>query len=293
LLHQFRIDSITLHAVPASGPHGFHAIGRIVESTLRTTNNLLERLHASFFFYILTSPDSFLKIGSYLPSAVLISVALMLGGLSLWVSAAWVRDDEEKLDQKTRGVLVSSVTEEKWIKRKRPVLTVLGIMLATHALGALLFFVITRACFIDNRKILSPILFIIVTILPLASLLVPPELPNSAPLSTILNSLNLCLTSTVISITTVLNFSLAATLAVLLGIPLSSVSPSRNLPTRLIKYAAYIFLGFGWMMVLGEEMTRAIWDWEILAVWFAPFVCMVYAPLVLQAGIATLLPQSH
>ncbi|KAG6918119.1 hypothetical protein DXG01_016307 [Tephrocybe rancida] len=71
LFHQFRIDAITMFAVPATGPHGFHAIGRVIESTLRTTNNLLERLHASFFFYVLTGPERFLKIGSYLPSAVL------------------------------------------------------------------------------------------------------------------------------------------------------------------------------------------------------------------------------
>ena len=28
LFHQFRIDAITIFAVPATGPHGFHAIGR-------------------------------------------------------------------------------------------------------------------------------------------------------------------------------------------------------------------------------------------------------------------------
>jgi glycosylphosphatidylinositol transamidase len=46
-------------------------------------------------------------------------------------------------------------------------------------------------------------------------------------------------------------------------------------------------LGFGWMLVPGEEVMKAIYDWEILAVWFAPFVCFVYSPLVLQAGIAS------
>jgi len=75
LFHQYRIDAITVFAIPSNGPHGFHALGRIVESTLRTMSNLLERLHASFFLYIMTTPSSFLKIGSYLPSAVVIAVA--------------------------------------------------------------------------------------------------------------------------------------------------------------------------------------------------------------------------
>lgn len=30
LFHQFRIDAITVFAVPAVGPHGFHAIGKYV-----------------------------------------------------------------------------------------------------------------------------------------------------------------------------------------------------------------------------------------------------------------------
>lgn len=30
-LFRFRIDAITLYGVPAVGPHGFHAIGRLVD----------------------------------------------------------------------------------------------------------------------------------------------------------------------------------------------------------------------------------------------------------------------
>jgi glycosylphosphatidylinositol transamidase len=100
------------------------------------------------------SPDRFLKIGSYLPSAVLISVAMMFGGLSLWVNVAWVRDTAEG-DEKIVGAPTPLVIKEKWIKRRRPALKVLSIIIATHALGSLLFFVITRACFIEHRMVYS------------------------------------------------------------------------------------------------------------------------------------------
>jgi GPI-anchor transamidase subunit GAA1 len=119
---------------------------RILESTLRTTNNLLERLHASFFFYILVGPERFLKIGSYLPSAVLISVAMMFGGLKHWVDAGWVRDTGEQ------GVRKSNpVTEQAWLARRRPVLEVLCIMVATHAMGAVSFLALTRSCFSERQ----------------------------------------------------------------------------------------------------------------------------------------------
>lgn len=101
----------------------------------------------------------------------------------------------------------------------------------------------------------------------------------------ILKSFNLCLASTVISITSVLNFSLAASLAILLGTPTIAAGPSRH---TWAKYALYITLGLGWLFS-EREVQQALWNWEVLGVWFAPFVCMVYYPLVLQAGIASIL----
>ncbi|KAJ7685379.1 Gaa1-domain-containing protein [Mycena polygramma] len=279
LFHQYRIDAFTMFALPAAGPHGFHAIGRrIVESTLRTTNNLLERLHASFFFYILTTPDRFLKIGSFLPSAVLISVAMMFGGLRIWSDAAWIPDTSEK-----RG-------DNKWLQRSRPVMPVLGIMLSTHVLGGVLFAAVTTPWFSNNQMVASALLFLAFSTVPLIALLAPAQdRQTTAAISELLKALNLCFASTVISITTVVNFSLAMSLTIVLGIPLSISSSSRSLPLRLAKFAAYLCLALGWIFAR-EEVRKALWDWEILRVWFAPFVCIMYMPLVLQAGLVCLLP---
>jgi glycosylphosphatidylinositol transamidase len=286
LFHQFRIDAFTLFAVPATGPHGFHAIGRIVESTLRTTNNLLERLHASFFFYIMTGPDQFLQIGNYLPSAVLISIAMMFGGLRKWVDAAWIQDESRNdTDEKEVG------NKEPWIRRKRPVLNVLGIMFMTHVLGGLLFGIVTRPWFIENSKILSPLLFLAISVIPLPSLLLTsPEPKTTAPIPILLQSLSLCFASTVVSITTVLNFSLAAFLAILLGVPLSFASPSGGIVAKLVKYAFVLFVALDWLLFSQAQMLKSIMDWEILGIWFAPFICLIYVPLLLQAGIVCLLP---
>ncbi|KIM87206.1 hypothetical protein PILCRDRAFT_815682 [Piloderma croceum F 1598] len=296
LLHQFRIDAITLFAVPAAGPHGFHSLGRVIESTLRTANNLLERLHASFFFYIMTGPTTFLKIGSFLPSAVLVSVAMIFTGLYEWVNAAWILDEAHtepiKGDLDTKNV----IDKPTWIRRRRPVLQALGILIATHILGLLLFVVITTPMFAEYWTVLSPLLLFVVSAGPLGAVLAtsPTTAPTTAPLSSLVKSLNLCLASTVISITSVLNFSLAATLAVLLGLPLTLASPSpmssSGTLTRFIKYMTYIALGFGWIVWAPGETAKAVWNWEILGVWFAPFTCIVYAPLVLQAGLVCLFP---
>ncbi|KAK7020446.1 Gaa1-like protein [Favolaschia claudopus] len=284
LFHQFRIDAFTMFGLPATGPHGFHAIGRIVESTLRTTNNLLERLHASFFFYILATPDHFLKIGSFLPSAVLISVAMMFAGLKIWSDSAWIPDTSAAIEKEGEN------NGNKWIERIRPVLPVLGMMISTHIGGVALFYVLTTAWFSHNQTIASILLVAILATLSLRALLVPAEDTRAvAPVSQLLKALNLCFASTVISITTVVNFSLAMSLAILLGIPLSLSSPSKSLPLRIAKFTAYLGLASAWIFA-SDEVRKALWDWEILRVWFAPFVCIVYTPLVLQAAFVCLLP---
>lgn len=83
LTHRHRIDSLTLYCPNAVGPHGFHTLGRTVESSLRSLNNLLERLHASYFFYLLPRPGKFIPVGNYLPSAILIGASITFGGFDI------------------------------------------------------------------------------------------------------------------------------------------------------------------------------------------------------------------
>ncbi|KAF8447520.1 Gaa1-like protein [Boletus edulis BED1] len=307
LFHRFRIDAITLYAIPADGPHGFFALGRIIESTLRTSNNLLERLHASFFFYILTTPATFMKIGTFLPSAVLVAVAMIFSGLGRWVEAGWVQESSSELqpqgkedDGKAANATIATVAtlQPTWRPRQRPVIPVITTICVTHCIGLLAFAMIDTSCFLQNQVVASWILLIALGLVPQALLtIIPSHPPETAPFSLLLQSFNLCLASTVISITSLLNFSLAATLAVTLGIPLicshvffrpSQTSTSHfNKPCQLAVHAAYWVLTWGWLL-LPQEVEKAVWNWEVLGVWFAPFVCIVYAPLLMQAGLVGL-----
>lgn len=136
---------------------------------------------------------------------------------------------------------------------------------------------------------LSPIIFIVFAALPLMSIAIPPRPSNdTAPTSAVLKAANLCLASTVISIVTVLNFSLAATLTVLLTVPVILASSSPHFTWRLVRYSAYVTIGLGWLFA-HKEVLNSIWSWQVLSVWFAPFICVVYVPLLLQAGIVCLL----
>ena len=123
-------------------------------------SNLLERLHASFFLYIMTTPSSFLKIGSYLPSAVLIAAALMFGGLRQWVGAGWVElEDKQPFLEKGKGADIAVASKKKWAPRRRYLLGAFVVTAASHLIGLALFVIISQAWF-DIRQLVCPLVLV-------------------------------------------------------------------------------------------------------------------------------------
>ncbi|XP_076663317.1 glycosylphosphatidylinositol anchor attachment 1 [Andrena cerasifolii] len=88
LFHRFGIEAITLEGFEKSGQQSsdgnFYQVGRVVESIIRSLNNLLERFHQSYFFYLLPSTDTYISIGLYIRSLVLIIAAVFLKAFSIW-----------------------------------------------------------------------------------------------------------------------------------------------------------------------------------------------------------------
>lgn len=82
----YHIDAITLQ-VSGEGYHDEVTMGRILESLFRSLNNLLEKFHQSFFFYLLLGPKRFVSIGTYLPSAMLIAVNFTITAIGLWIKS--------------------------------------------------------------------------------------------------------------------------------------------------------------------------------------------------------------
>ncbi|SMN21107.1 similar to Saccharomyces cerevisiae YLR088W GAA1 Subunit of the GPI (glycosylphosphatidylinositol):protein transamidase complex [Maudiozyma saulgeensis] len=70
----WRIQAVTLKACGDEGNIDITTFGRVPEAIFRAVNNLLEKFHQSFFFYLILAPKNFVSISSYLPSAVIISV---------------------------------------------------------------------------------------------------------------------------------------------------------------------------------------------------------------------------
>ncbi|KAL0861754.1 hypothetical protein ABMA27_009230 [Loxostege sticticalis] len=106
LFHRFGIEAVTLEGRDANDPAGtppkvnaltsanFFRLAVPLESVLRSLNNLLERFHQSYFFYLLAATNRFISIGQYMPCLCLLCVAMLVRALSLWVTIQQDGDDE-------------------------------------------------------------------------------------------------------------------------------------------------------------------------------------------------------
>lgn len=92
LFHRYHIEAVTLEGVKIKSRHaaiGFREIGRVVEGVCRSLNNLLERFHQSFFFYLLPSTERYISIGLYMPPFGLLAAPILIKALALWISVSF------------------------------------------------------------------------------------------------------------------------------------------------------------------------------------------------------------
>uniref|UniRef100_A0A7N8X8I1 GPI-anchor transamidase component GPAA1 n=1 Tax=Mastacembelus armatus TaxID=205130 RepID=A0A7N8X8I1_9TELE len=110
LFLRYHIEAATIKGINSLRPYKTDAttIGRLLEGMYRKLNNLLERLHQSYFFYLMPSLSHFVSIGYYMPAFGLLAVILLLRALDLWVQLATPPQTEDgvaDIDQSSPGVL--------------------------------------------------------------------------------------------------------------------------------------------------------------------------------------------
>lgn len=104
-----------------------------IESTFRSLNNLLERLHASSFLYLMTSVETFMSVGNYLAAPVLVSAGLTFTGFLLWAENG--PRDVAKVLLKTSGVEM---------RRPKPLGKAAVAIGVTHLVGGAMFALVSR-----------------------------------------------------------------------------------------------------------------------------------------------------
>lgn len=147
----YHVDAITLQAVG----HGWQdemAMGRCVESTFRSLNNLLEHFHQSFFFYLLMQANRFVSIGTYLPSAMLVAVNFTIMAIALWLqsgrppkpkmaSATGPKAKKAEVEVVEKDGMVAVVPMEDLATVERQLFLPVVLVVAFHFLGAIPLYV--------------------------------------------------------------------------------------------------------------------------------------------------------
>ncbi|NWU70604.1 GPAA1 protein, partial [Pterocles burchelli] len=85
LFLRYRIEAVTLRGINSFRQYKYDmtTLGKTLEGMFRKLNNLLERLHQSYFFYLLPSLSRFVSIGLYMPAFGFIILVLILK-ISFW-----------------------------------------------------------------------------------------------------------------------------------------------------------------------------------------------------------------
>lgn len=99
LFHRYGIEALTIEGYRNENSnqrkHGAAALLKLIEGVSRSVNNLLERFHQSFFFYLLVATDRFVSIGDYMPSLALMAGALLVKALIVWLTINQKDEDDE------------------------------------------------------------------------------------------------------------------------------------------------------------------------------------------------------
>ncbi|KAK5061039.1 hypothetical protein LTR84_007580 [Exophiala bonariae] len=299
----YHIDAITLTAI-GQGWQDEMAFGRTIESICRSLNNLLEKLHQSFFFYLLMQCNRFVSIGTYLPSAMAIAASYTLMAIYLWVESGYQRVEtisskpEGKLetrlngkDSSTKGTSVPDTNDKasttfEPVDRQLvlPIALLTGIHLAS--LGPLYLLTTLGSTSLPSAFTLFSV------VLPLLPVFLASSLPNGSqdpsksatPSSThfqytLLKSLSLLVLGLFLTVLATLNFSLSMCLGII-ATPLAMVNRTPGKPVlAVLQYALLTILSpsalfFAASFLLGNDqiqwLTRLAFGWNIWGSWGVP-----------------------
>ncbi|KAK3581097.1 hypothetical protein CHS0354_033886 [Potamilus streckersoni] len=126
MFHQYHIEALTIQGIhkKKSGNIQLDIAGRIVEGIFRSLNNLLERFHQSFFFYILPATNRYVSIGMYMPPFGLLCAPGLIKAIALWVGAGKetnkkeVKGDKEEKTESGKEEITSETYDQDREKKE-------------------------------------------------------------------------------------------------------------------------------------------------------------------------------
>ncbi|KAK3906247.1 rhomboid protein 2 [Staphylotrichum tortipilum] len=283
----YHVDAVTLRPF-GEGWQDEMAMGRVIEGSFRSLNNLLEHLHQSFFFYLLMQRERFVSIGTYLPSAMLVAANFTIMAIALWVKSGQPR--EAATPKSKTDTPAAPATAE------RDLFLPLGVVALIQSLSIIPLYLFNHA----PESALTPLfaLFTLLsTLLPITlSHLLPPT-PSPQQQYHLIQSFSLLLLGMFLSTLATLNFSLAM-ITGLFAVPLSFLRPVASpagkivvggVLLNLISPSAVLLAAAGyWGLDVTSVLREAAVGWQVCGTYSPVVVWCVWWPAWVAAGVVVL-----
>lgn len=322
----YHVDAITLQPY-GEGWQDEMAMGRVIEGTFRSLNNLLEHLHQSFFFYLLMHKDRFVSIGTYLPSAMLIAANFTIISIALWVKSGQTKEVEKpKEDEKNKAAVEKGPADGLMaVTTERDLFLPLALVAGCQFLGVVPFYTFNHlpegvslipyhgkstryiGMLIPQLQMHAPV-FAAFTILNVAlphliSHLLSAKFRPTAQQYSLMQSFSLLLLGMYLSSLATLNFSLSLMVG-LLSSPLSFTRPWPKMPAMrwictvllnlvaptavLAMWSAYWWGGSMGVGSIGEVLREAAFGWRVWGMYTSVVVWGVWWPAWLVGAVVVL-----
>jgi len=304
----YHVDAITIQTVGEDGPHDEMSLGRLVEGTMRSLNNLLEHFHQSFFFYFMMHSLRFVSIGTYLPSAMLLAGNFTISAMFLWFLSGRPAlksvithgppkikkanaEAEIQLLKSDKGVVAVPKVELETADRDlmKPLLIVLGF----HLLGLYIFYIQSGKSveIVYQMKGIATVLSIIC---PIGLSIVITSISRLTHQHVILvQTFSLLFLGGALSTLATINFSQALFIGLATS-PLSFVRPiGRNLrPMWRILITIPVIVLFSFLTPMGaigltshiakisvkDILIKLAWAWKVEGVWTGLLMWLIWYP---------------
>ncbi|KAF9172238.1 Glycosyl phosphatidyl inositol protein transamidase complex subunit [Mortierella sp. AD010] len=321
---KYKIDAITLHGIDRpdwpSQRYNLFRLGVLVESTVRSLNNLLEHLHQSFFFYLLSGVKKYTSIGLYMPPVIILGVSFIFQALSLWGLSSDLPLELEAIGE-GRKVAIALPYSRRSRNYKVPA-TVIG---ASFVAGWASFLLLTTGFGFPGE---TPLLKLVAST-GVCSMLIPPAVYTARIRSRILKSRKgkskktdsssnetdlepaadwvllktfiLALSALIVTTLSALNFSLAVAIGVVIVFPYMAFRPSsysiisgvQALVLMAISPPGLLAAGAWWYSKdISLVLNWVLEGYEVLGSWLLPTLCCIYWPINLAVIVMVLLPVS-
>ncbi|EXJ60140.1 hypothetical protein A1O7_04292 [Cladophialophora yegresii CBS 114405] len=311
----YHIDAITLTATK-EGWQDEMAFGRTVESICRSLNNLLEKLHQSFFFYLLMQSNRFVSIGTYLPGAMIVAAGYTIMAIYLWVRSGYqliekkaenanakaANGPNEKTSSVTGQQPGSTITKVEFRPLDRALTLPIAVVTAVHLASLIPLYLLNS---LSSKAMPTTFFLLILALLVLPVILASAlaEMPNnttlpafSAPTTeqyVLIKSLGLLVLGLFLTVLATLNFSLSMFLGIVCT-PLAFVDRTPSSPwLASLQYLILVIMSptgvaaglGGYGMSIGKDDLIVVWlqrlafGWNVWGSWGVPIgVLCIWLP---------------